>query len=985
MFFFRRGIASRSIQAAENRASIEGLEDRRLLSAAVEHAEVAGHSSTGVHAEVSHLHVGGTVVGVDTGADTVTISTGGAAGSATQTTYNLDPAATITASGKAVTLGQLVAGVKVVLTVSSTDATTATAIKATPTKVTGVVAAVDASAGTISLTTGRSSAAVSYTIPAAATITVNHAAGALADISVGSIVHLQFSPLSGTTVVSVASHSKTGAGLVSNGNPPATTNSGSTVNAGSASTGNGAATPAAGTSTGSDSSSGSGTSDISDTPTTSSGATTSAPVSSTTAHGMLVSVDTTADTITISTPSDKGAAATPTTYTLDPSATITADGAAAALGALADGDAIALTLNAATPAAVTGVVATGAKVGGSITAVDTTAGTITLTPRNGGASATYTIPSSATLTLDGATATLAGIVAGSSVKVQLSALSATTALSVTARTKPAGGAGSSGFGWGGIGQHISFGTLVSVDTAADTITLSNPFDSSGTSTTYTLASTATVSADSAAATLGALAVGDQILLTLGASTPATVTAVKAIGKTLDGSVTAVDTTAGTITVTPGDAGASTTVTIPSTATINIDGAAGTLAGVTTGSLVHIQYSALDNTAITSVNDFALPAVPGGNHHNANTVVGTLVSVDSAAGAITLSGAGHGSASGTQTTYTLASTATITADGATATLSALAVGDSVVLSLNSTTPATVATVKATGKTLNGKVTAVDTTADTITLTPDDGSASTTITITSGATITVGGASGTLAGVAVGSQVHVQYSALDNTTVSKVNDFTIPTATGGGPGAGHQNSVAFGALVSVDATANTITLSSGGYDSSTPTQTTYTLGAAATITADGAAATLGSLAVGDQIILKLSSTTPITVTSIKATGKGLGGEVTAVDTTADTITLTPDGGGASTTVTIPSGAAITVNGATGALSGVTVGAQVHIQYSALDNTQIVSVTAFTPPTGWGGVFGSGGGNGKSGASNGAPSAGGVLGAVASLLGGGRGFGG
>ncbi|HZK82141.1 MAG TPA: hypothetical protein VFC46_13760, partial [Humisphaera sp.] len=409
MFFFRRRSATASNSTSNRPASIEGLEDRRLLSAAALHADIAGHSTPGVHSHVSHLHVGGTVVGTTT--NSITISTGGAAGSTSQATYNVDPAAAITANGTAVTLDKLVAGVKVVLTTSSTDPTTVTAIKAIATKVTGVVTAVDTTGNTISLAARRGATPTTYAIPAGTAITVNHAAGALSDITVGSIVHLQFSALSGTTVASVASHTKPSGGIGKNSTPATGGTSASTnTGASSANTGSSTTTGSTGTST--------GTTSTGD----SSGGTDSDPNPATSPCGTLVSVDTTADTITISTAADDGAAATSTTYTLDPAVTITADGAASTLGALAIGDSIALTLNTATPAAVTAIVATGSKVEGSVTAVDTTAGTITLTPENGGAAATYTIPSAATITVDGAAGTLAGIAVGMSVKIQLSAL-----------------------------------------------------------------------------------------------------------------------------------------------------------------------------------------------------------------------------------------------------------------------------------------------------------------------------------------------------------------------------------------------------------------------------------------------------------------------------------------------------------------------------------------------------------------------------------
>ena len=76
MLFFRRRSVTASKPTSNRPASIEGLEDRRLLSAAVLHADTAGHSTPAVHSHISHLHVGGTVVGTTT--NTITISTGGA-------------------------------------------------------------------------------------------------------------------------------------------------------------------------------------------------------------------------------------------------------------------------------------------------------------------------------------------------------------------------------------------------------------------------------------------------------------------------------------------------------------------------------------------------------------------------------------------------------------------------------------------------------------------------------------------------------------------------------------------------------------------------------------------------------------------------------------------------------------------------------------------------------------------------------------------
>ncbi|MDB5289468.1 MAG: Hemolysin-type calcium-binding protein, partial [Phycisphaerales bacterium] len=150
--------------------------------------------------------------------------------------------------------------------------------------------------------------------------------------------------------------------------------------------------------------------------------------------------------------------------------------------------------------------------------------------------------------------------------------------------------------------------------------------------------------------------------------------------------------------------------------------------------------------------------------------------------------------------------------------------------------------------------------------------------------------------------------------------------GGPA---EHGGAFGSVVSVDATANKITLKVTS-EHSAAKQTTFTVAAGATITVDGAATPLGSLTAGTWVAVETSSTDPTTVTSITAFGRRVEGTVSAVDTTANTITLTGHEGGTPTTYKVSATATITFNGATAPLSSITVNSEALLKLSALDPT-------------------------------------------------------
>lgn len=306
------------------------------------------------------------------------------------------------------------------------------------------------------------------------------------------------------------------------------------------------------------------------------------------AAGSVVSVDTAAtpNTITIESKA-KGGALTQSTYSVDPAAKITVDGATATLGTLVAGVKVAIKLSPTDPTVATSITAIGKEAEGKVTAVNTAANTITLAGKKGGPDITYNVGNTAKITLNGKPVTLAEIVVGAKAELKLSALDATTAISVKAHVEV---------------KH-AFGAVTSVDTAAtpNMITL-DVFLKGGTTTsaTYKVDPAAKIIVDGNAATLGTLVAGVKVALTFSIADPTLVTQITALSRPVEGKVTAVDTGASTITLAGKKGGSAVTYTVSPTAVITVNGKAATLADVVVGARVVLTPSALDSTIAVKI-------------------------------------------------------------------------------------------------------------------------------------------------------------------------------------------------------------------------------------------------------------------------------------------------------------------------------------------------------------------------------------------------
>ena len=338
-------------------------------------------------------------------------------------------------------------------------------------------------------------------------------------------------------------------------------------------------------------------------------------------------------------------------------------------------------------------------------------------------------------------------------------------------------------------------------------------------------------------------------------------------------------------------------------------------------------------------------VPGGPMQN-DGIFGSVISVDATTIAIS---AANPWGPPKKTTFNVSATTTITADGAAVSLASLTTGTLVSIQTSSTDATTATSITAIDKRVGGTVTAIDTTANTIAI-ADRSGAATTYTLNAAVTVTLAGVASTLAAVTTSTHVQLKLSAIDGTVLSIETDpqenLVVPPPPNGMP---TQPSGVGGVVVSVDSTANTITLKNED-----AIQTTYTLAATGTVTLDGVASTLSAIVAGDLTQLQLSAD-GTTVTSVAALSPqtnpgnpgdggpvmplGVGGPIVSVDATANTITLnTP--GGTPTTYTLSATATITLNDATNALSALAAGDLAWLQLSA-DGTTVTSIHATAMP--------------------------------------------
>jgi hypothetical protein len=467
--------------------------------------------------------------------------------------------------------------------------------------------------------------------------------------------------------------------------------------------------------------------------------------------GTVASVDPVGGTITINKLGDN-ATLTSKTFTVDANTVITANDQPVALNNLPTGLKVFVVTDPAAPTVATKIVAVAACTEGKVVSVDTTLNKITLAGKDGQPNRTFTVAANANITVNGVPATLADIVAGAEVKLQLWALDPTVAIGIRAGSSEGTGGGDGG----GVHDHRAAGGFVSFDSVANTITITG--EPGGPNRTFTLAAGATVTIDGAASSLSSLTAGMRVVLNLDASTPPLVTSIVANGQVIEGKVSAVDPVAGTLTLAGHEGLPATTYTIPPTAKITLNGVVVTLDKITVGNEVRIQLSAVDGSVLV------VAAKTDDNHSDGTEGHGAIVSVDTLNSKITLSVQKDG-VPAVQTTFSVDPAAKITLDGAVVTLDKLGAGLRVEFVTSPADPTVITEIDAQSQRTDGTVSAVDPIAGTITLAASEGHPARVFTVASGAPVTLNGAASTLGAIPLNAHAVLTLNALDG-SVTKI---------------------------------------------------------------------------------------------------------------------------------------------------------------------------------------------------------------------------
>ena len=228
---------------------------------------------------------------------------------------------------------------------------------------------------------------------------------------------------------------------------------------------------------------------------------------------------------------------------------------------------------------------------GTVTAVNATS--ITVTDPSGTLS-TYALTGSTVIRKDGSVATVSALAAGENVAIMVAATGSTTATTVV--VIPARHAG-----------RAPSGIVTAV--GASSITMQLP---DGTSSTYALEPSTTVSEGMASASASALAVGERVRVWTSGTNGATAAAIEIDLAHVSGSVVSV--TGGTIVVSDAQ-GFYRTIQVGNSTTYSKSGASATLGDVTTGTVIEAEgtvgasHTILD-ASIVGIGPSSMAASPG---------------------------------------------------------------------------------------------------------------------------------------------------------------------------------------------------------------------------------------------------------------------------------------------------------------------------------------------------------------------------------------
>jgi hypothetical protein len=214
----------------------------------------------------------------------------------------------------------------------------------------------------------------------------------------------------------------------------------------------------------------------------------------------------------------------------------------------------------------------------------------------------------------------------------------------------------------------------------------------------------------------------------------------------------------------------------------------------------------------------------------------------------------------------------------------------------------------GKKVEGTIAAVDTTANTVTITPKKGGADVTVNVDATTRIKQNGKLATIADLQIGDKAEAKYS-LATMLASKIESES------------PKPSKVKGVIAAVDTTANTVTItpSKGGAD------VTLNVDASTLIKKNKITISLADLKAGDRVEAKYNSST-LLASKIEVKLPEFKGTLSAVDTVAGTITVTPFNSGAAMTFSVDASTIIKKNHQVIGLGALVIGDRVEVKYDS-----------------------------------------------------------
>jgi len=186
------------------------------------------------------------------------------------------------------------------------------------------------------------------------------------------------------------------------------------------------------------------------------------------------------------------------------------------------------------------------------------------------------------------------------------------------------------------GQYEIHGTIEAVDAAASTLTVAS--EEGGNSVTLTADANTVITRNHVTATLADLMVGDKVEARYDS---ATMLASKIDAESEDGemhgTVSAVDTAANTVTITPEGGGEDVVLTVSESTVIKRDDTVITLADLVVGDLVEAKY----DTVTMIASKIEVEVGEGDNDEDESEIHGTIAAIDTAASTVTITPEGGG--------------------------------------------------------------------------------------------------------------------------------------------------------------------------------------------------------------------------------------------------------------------------------------------------------------------------------------------------------